>query len=258
MRKLVFVVVMSYAAQGDLRGQEPTRGAGGGSGIAGFVRDTVRRPIRLAAISVEGLAKTTVSDDSGFFKISGLPAGTHTVTVTRIGYSPIAFEASLSSDSTLMVDIHMRLVANLNPVVVRGDSVPLRFSSTGFLDRKKLGIGSFLGPEKVDSMRDAMIRPSWFLRNVRGIELRCGGTHCTVHPRRAPDCIWLFVDGAYSRDGIDDVLSTDQIYAIEVYERPNMVPAEFQAPLPSKRGNSLSLAAGCASLAVWTRARAAR
>jgi hypothetical protein len=237
--------------------QGPLASTPAASGIAGFVRDTTRRPIRLAAVTIASLGRSTVSDDSGFFQIGGLPSGTYTVTITRIGYSPIAFEASLPPDSALMVDIHMRSVSSLDAVIVKGDSVPIRFASTGFADRKKLGIGSFLGPERIDSLREAMVRPSWLLRNVRGIELRCHGASCTVHTRRPPDCIWLFIDGAYRRDEIDDALSTSQIYAIEVYERPSMVPTEFQAPLPPKRGGVMSLAAGCAALAVWTRGRAA-
>jgi hypothetical protein len=112
--------------------------------------------------------------------------------------------------------------------------------------------------ERIDSL-SYLPSPAMMLRNVRGITVKCTAGGCTVHTNRPPDCLWLFVDGVYSRDQIDDVLTVGGVYAIEVFERAGIVPMEFQAPLPSKsigRG-PLSLGAGCGAVVVWTRARAA-
>lgn len=72
-------------------------------------------------------------------------------------------------------------------------------------------------------------------------------------------CLTLFVNGVYMRDNdeLDPLVSAGSIVAIEVYERPNLVPIEFQAPLPPKRAGPglMSMAGGCGALAVWTRGR---
>ena len=76
---------------------------------------------------------------------------------------------------------------------------------------------------------------------------------------RAHDCLHLFVDGvlhqAQGENQIDRVLTTSVVYAIEVYENPNMVPLQFQASLPPKRG-LLTTKAGCGAIVVWTKSRA--
>ncbi|MGH7616181.1 MAG: hypothetical protein ACREPM_03030 [Gemmatimonadaceae bacterium] len=67
----------------------------------------------------------------------------------------------------------------------------------------------------------------------------------------------LFVDGAYiGMDQIDLLgLTPDGVAAIEVYERPSIVPVEFESSLSQKRSRGLSLASGCGAIAVWTKAR---
>ena len=76
----------------------------------------------------------------------------------------------------------------------------------------------------------------------------------------APDCLALFIDGVYrglTQSGqaqMDELLSVDQVGAIEVFERGSIVPVEFQAPLTAKHG-VLTTKAGCGAIAVWTKGR---
>ena len=72
-----------------------------------------------------------------------------------------------------------------------------------------------------------------------------------------PGCLWLFIDGVpHGTQQIDDLgFSPSGIAAIEVYERPSLVPLHFQGQLPMKQGRGMSNGAGCGALAIWTKSR---
>jgi hypothetical protein len=65
----------------------------------------------------------------------------------------------------------------------------------GSLERKRAGWGTFLTPEHVDSMAGRLLNPSGFLRDMRGIDVRCGRVTC-VPSSRSARCLRLFVDEA--------------------------------------------------------------
>jgi hypothetical protein len=247
-------------AVGALPAQDP---APRRAALAGVIRDSLERPIPLAMVAVDGKDLSTVSDDSGRFHLAGIPAGTNDFTVMRIGFKALSFTTTLTPDTTLVIAIRMRRIQTLEDVNVRAPSVSPRLARTGYYDRKKLGLGSFVTPERVDSLSH-LSTPAKLLRDVRGLEVRCGAGGCTVVPTRGHECLQLIVDGAIIGDmnsdnsnQIDNVLTTGAVYAIEVYERPSIVPTEFQGMLPRKR-SVLTRKAGCGVVVVWTRGRAER
>jgi carboxypeptidase-like protein len=233
------------------------------SAVAGVVRDTLEHPLAFATILVEGRELSVVSDDSGRFHLAGIPSGLNTFTVMRIGYKAVSFDVMLAPESTLVLGIHLKSIQTLGPVTVTGAAQIPRLARTGFYDRQRLGLGTFLSPQRIDSL-DFVDSPAQLLRGVRGIDVRCfSAKRCSVHTRSPPDCLWLFVDGAYVPAGvggqsqIDDVMGTGEVGAIEVYERPMTVPSEFQAQLPAKRaGQVFTVKAGCGALVIWTRTHA--
>jgi hypothetical protein len=165
--------------------------------IAGVVRDTVGRPLRLATVFVEGKDLSTVTDDSGRFHIARIPAGTNLVTALRIGYKPVSFEINLPPDTTLVTEIRLRTVQTLGAVNVTGERVSPKLAREGFYTRMRQGWGSFLPPEKVEQLQH-LSTPSKMLRDVKGIEVRCGAAgRCSVVPLPPHSCINLFVNGSY-------------------------------------------------------------
>lgn len=226
--------------------------------IAGVVLDSAGRPVNLATVLVERLEASAITDDSGRFHVGNLPAGPVDVRVVRLGFEERAFSLVLPADSTVVLTMRLRAIVLIAPVNISATVQNQALQRAGFYDRERVGLGTFLGPARIDSLAAVVSSPAQMLREVRGLEVRCSGVGCTVFPRRAPRCIWLFIDGAYSDDQIDDLLTIGGIYAIEVYERPSTVPTEFQARLPQKRGSGLTTGAGCAALVVWTKARGRR
>jgi hypothetical protein len=232
--------------------------ATGHSGIAGIVRDSLENAVPSARVFVDGRNLSAVTDDSGRFDLRGLPSGRNGFTIAKLGYAPVSFEASLPPDSVLVLAIHLRRVQVLNKVSVTAARRNTYLARVGFDDRVKLGIGSFLTPNQVDSMANLIATPSQFLRGIRGIDLKCGGTACVPVPRGHAACLLLFIDGAPAGPArlIDSVgLGPASIAAIEVYDRAVAVPIEFQGSPPVKEGSGFSMAAGCGSIVLWTKTR---
>lgn len=239
----------------------PTGAVAGHSGIAGVIQDSLGNPVRAANIFVDGGKSAATSDDSGRFDLRGLPSGPNGFTVLKVGYAPVSFEASLPADSVVVLAIHLRRVQTLEPVHVNAERINTYLARTGFLERRRLGLGSFLSPGQVDSMADLIMTPSQFLRGIRGIDLKCGGVACVPVSRGGASCLVFFVDGVPNglADRIDSVgLNSNSIAAIEVYDRAAAVPIEFQAAPPQKRGRGFSPVSGCGAIALWTKTHVPR
>jgi hypothetical protein len=227
------------------------------SGLAGIVRDSLGRPIVAANILVDGVNGAVATDDSGRFDVRRLPAGPNGFTITKIGYSPLSFEVSLPADSVVVISVAMRSVQVLNTVNVNAARTDAYLARTGFTERQRLGLGSFITPQHIDSVAMSVSTPAQLLRGVRGVDVRCPRGLCTVASHSPPGCLWLYIDGApHGTQQIDSLgFSPNGIAAIEVYERPSLVPLEFQGQLPMKQGRGMSMGAGCGALAIWTKAR---
>ena len=250
-------LALALLVSGSVLAQVPAPNPGKRAALAGVIRDSMSRPLTMATVLVDGKDFSAVTDESGRFHLAGIPAGTNDFTVMRIGYRSVSFTTTLAPDSTLVIAITLRKIQTLEEVEVRAPGISPALERQGYYDRRRLGIGSFVTPERIDSL-DHVATPSQLLRNVRGIEVQCGGRSklgCIVATRRAHGCLNLFIDGVFHKDQIDDVLPTTAVYAIEVYENPSIVPLEFQASLPGKV-SALTRKAGCGAIVVWTRSRA--
>jgi carboxypeptidase family protein len=256
LRGVSTFLMLAFSASASVAAQTPdtTRRH---SGLAGLVRDSTGRPISAASVLVDGSNVAVATDDSGHFDVRRLPAGPNGFTITKIGYAPLSFELSLPADSVVVLSVTMRSVQVLNTVNIKAERTNAALARVGFVERQHVGIGSFLTPEHLDSIAMTVTTPAQFLRGVRGIDVVCPRDICKVVAHSPPGCLWLYIDGVpHGTQQIDDLaFSPSGIAAIEVYERPYMVPLEFQGQLPIKQGRNMSLASGCGALAIWTKAR---
>lgn len=169
----------------------------------------------------------------------------------------MSFETSLPADSVIVLAIRMRAVQVMNTVNVTAERITAYLARTGFLERRRLGLGNFLSPGQVDSMAPLIMTPAQFLRGVAGIDVHCELSSRVVRSRWQPGCLWLFIDGVPHRvEQIDSLgLTPGGVAAIEVYDRPSVVPIEFQGSLPQKQSRGMSTGSGCGAIAVWTKSR---
>ncbi|HUG41628.1 MAG TPA: TonB-dependent receptor [Longimicrobiales bacterium] len=101
--------------------------------IAGTVIDgTTRAPIAGASVVVDGTAHGTHSSPDGNFLLRGVPAGTHRISVTLIGYSRHEQEVTVPAGGTVTAQIQLQPEAiALGNIVVTGYGSQRREAITG-------------------------------------------------------------------------------------------------------------------------------
>ena len=90
--------------------------------IAGHVRDPAGAPVRNAQVLVTGTRFGASTNDSGFYHIDNVPAGTYTVRAVFIGYAPAELPGvRVTANQTVTVDLQLQgSVVALQEVVVTG------------------------------------------------------------------------------------------------------------------------------------------
>jgi hypothetical protein len=233
----------------DLALEDPRTASGRRASIAGTVRNSKGAAVAGATVFLPGMARYTVSDAKGEYSLTGIPTGTRTVTVRRLGFSPANISLDLTSADVHRVDAVLSdyvLIMDPMYVIARREKA---LASIGFTSRKSQGLGQFR------VRRDFEGDNPRFLSDIVG---RMQGIHVEyVEGRRivrgvgaGAECVALIVDGMhwettihYSGD-FDDAVSADQIAALEVYGGP-AVPVEFESVVSR----------GCTTIVLWTKTR---
>lgn len=233
----------------DLALENPETATGRRASVAGTVKNSEGAPIAGAAILIAGLSSRTSSDAKGEFSLSGVPLGTRTITVRRLGFSPANIAVDLTSQEVHRVDAVLgEYVLVIDPmyVIARREKA---FASIGFTARKRQGMGQFR--VRADFERN---NPR-FLSDIVGM---MPGIHVEyVEGRRilkgvgaGAECVALVVDGMHWESTIDqagdfdDAVLPEQIAALEVYSGP-AVPIEFES----------IVSRGCTTIVLWTKTR---
>jgi hypothetical protein len=214
--------------------------------LAGYVRDDLGHPVPLATVVAEGTKLSTVTDDSGYFRLKDAPSGRGVFTAMRIGYTPVSFEVTLPPDSAVNTEIHLRAVVNLGKMTVTDKATPVALMKVGFTERQHIGRGTFITP---DMVRDAPLSssPGALLRQTPGLLITCPrrvGGGCDVQSSNS--CLSLWIDGTRDLQGagdLDDAVGRSSVYAMEAYTLPIQVPNRFQH---NQGGNA------CGAIVVWT------
>lgn len=89
--------------------------AGGGTAV-----DTVAEPLPFANVLVEGTPYGTAADAEGRFRLEGVPAGTHTLRVTAVGYRGLRRTVAVAGGQTRNVELWLEAGEALSTVVVSG------------------------------------------------------------------------------------------------------------------------------------------
>lgn len=108
--------------------------------FAGVVMSDVDgRPIPEAQVLLPDLPRTAFTDEEGAFRISNIPAGTHTVVVRRIGHKQQTISLTFAANRTLERRLLLSRVVTLDTVAVRAAAeIP------SFDEHRRIGLGQFL------------------------------------------------------------------------------------------------------------------
>jgi hypothetical protein len=216
-------------------------------GVTGVVRDSSGLGLRGASVLVAGTTLRATSDTAGHFRLFGLPTGSQTLQVRRLGYRaafiPVSVEGSATG--TVMVTL-VPVPRELDPVLVEASRQPSVRYLQGFYERKSKGHGYFI-------TRDQIATRNWsdmtdVLRSlvpaVRITSSRMARNAVRLRGSRCAPLVWL--DGAPAMAGeFDlDVITPESVSGVEVYAGPATVPVEFR----STRGLE-----ACGVIVVWSR-----
>lgn len=102
--------------------------------ITGMVVDgTNLQPLNGAQVVVDGTTRGASADARGRFLIPAVPAGTHTVRVTYLGYRSVGQEVNVAAGETAEIEFQLEVSAiSLDEVVVTG--------TAGAVERRRLGV----------------------------------------------------------------------------------------------------------------------
>ena len=91
--------------------------------IQGTVLDAGGAAVSGAEISLTPVNITVVSDAQGTYRITNVPSGKYTLTVSYIGFAPLATDVEVTSGQTLHVDLTIK-VANASQAILVTASRP--------------------------------------------------------------------------------------------------------------------------------------
>ena len=106
------------------------------------VFDSTRAPIIGAEVAVPDLAKSVLTDATGSFRLTGIPAGEHQIVVRRMGYGAADTRLTFRGNETLERRIVLGRAIVLEPVVVAEHSVDRAMAS--FEENRRIGLGHFM------------------------------------------------------------------------------------------------------------------
>lgn len=242
------VVVRDTAAAGDETDAYATPPVRGMARLTGVVRSRDGRPLAGATVLLRGSPARTTTREDGSFALTQLPAGTFTLEVRALRFAPQREVVELASNRTRAVSVTLGEAAVvLENVVVYGKATPERDIS-GFLSRSRSGFGRFITRADIER-RNALTVPDVFF-GVPGVTIARTAAFGSVLLLRGGamgnGCLpAIFVDGTLVTPAgstplpIEDLVTVQDIMAVEVYRGAAETPPQFQR-------------SGCGSVVIWT------
>jgi len=238
----VVVTVCAVACATGLRAQPNVAGRE----LVGVVRDSTGAWITGATVEIPGAVART--NERGTFRLWTADVDTLTISIRRLGFSPVSALISTRGAKWDTVVVEMEhLPQRLAAAEVKAAVARQRLGLRDFEQRRARGLGEFVSRSEITARNTS--RPSDVLRDVRGVQLakvRSGGfgVRFAAYSARQPNCtpaIWL--DGHLAPSMEVDDLTANDIEAMELYENWSSTPAQFM------KGPTLP----CGTIVVWTR-----
>jgi hypothetical protein len=217
--------------------------------LVGLVRDSAGHPIPGVEVVLQGAAPAyTRTNDSGGFRLPGLPPGETSVTARRLGFAPATVSMKLRSGRTDSLVLSLTtVIASLEGMLIEEDyDARSHRILAGFWDRRSKGFGNFVTRDEIEKREPhdfvdiARMVPSVTvqLRNGRKvIRFNRGSTRGDCPPQ-------YWVDGMRIESASPDEFAPQDVEAVELYSGPSTIPPQF-----TSRFNALT----CGAIVIWTR-----
>ncbi len=215
--------------------------------VAGIVRDSGGARLVGAELRVVGSNARAFSNDTGGFRILGVPTGEQLVLARRLGFSPSEGTVAVDSGGLASLSLTLaRVPVELTSVTVTASARPVYTGwAAGFFERRDRGMGRYVSAEEIQ--RRGSTRVTDVMRTLPGVSIRSSryaSNTVFLRGRSCPPFIW--VDGSPAMAGYFDIdaLDPQSLEGIEVYSSLATVPAELSVPIGKMQ---------CGMIALWTR-----
>ena len=125
--------------------------------ITGSISDAANQvPIPAVQVFIADLNLGALSEGDGSYSIEGVPAGTHTVTVQRLGYRPGEETVTVAAGQTVQLNCDLETEAlSLDAVVVTGTAGGSQVRAIGNLV-ERVGIPDLIADNPVQTVEDVL------------------------------------------------------------------------------------------------------
>lgn len=236
--------------------QDPCSNPEHSAAITGTVMDReTGEPVAEAALRVEPLGCSGITDEDGRFRFAGLPPGEFTLEIRHVGYGARSVEVDVPRDRTVVLDIQVPPEAiEVEPLEVEVErTVRIPFlERNDFYNRMERGWGHFFPPEYFE--KHHVISAGQVLQRIPGVRIQGGSLHDgRITMRGNPACRrWeggpiLFIDGrrvarVKTTKELHTWVGAASIGAMEVYRRVSETAPEY-----------VSVRSACGVIVVWTK-----
>jgi len=206
----------------------PAIQAGAPSRVLGKVTDTTGIRLSKAEISILNSDLRTISDDSGEFNLTGIPAGVVVFSVRRLGYEAATFTAVLKPGRAHRVTFPLTEIAtNIDGVTVQEKKQPAGWLAD-FEKHRSGARGMFF--TRADIERRQARTASDIMRMVPGVQVmntRLGPQLVMTRGFGARRCYPQLYVHTTPYSGMIDDFGADDIEAVEVYAGISEIPPDL-------------------------------
>jgi len=214
----------------------------GTASLTGIIRGVGAMPLAGAAVRVRDTHASLVTDSTGKFALTGLPAGTQILQVLRGGYPLTEVAVELRPERSTEQSVLMVREA-------RSDSTRSTFTETQYKDfeahRRAYAFGQFLGVEEVTQKAKTITETVDLFADMLGFTALGHGADARLISNEAlagqPGC----QSAKVVAEGVDGFAINDippgQVGAIEAYSNSQFVPERFAGK------------AACGLVVIWMR-----
>lgn len=208
--------------------------------ISGFLRDSSGAGIANAEVLGVGFDKRARSDSTGAFTMREVPAGTQTLLVRALGFTPIRLLVDVMSEPAESIDLRMLRP----PTTLRAMTIRERRSYAGFEARRHRGAGIYLDEQTIKRRQPQVVADLMkFQPGVRVLTPADDKPQFITRFGRSGCEPSVYVDGRLlprrTKD-LDAYVAVSKIRAVEIYSVPAEVPLEFSFDI------------FCGAVIIWT------
>jgi hypothetical protein len=194
------------------------------TGLKGTVVDTSNAPIVDAEVIANGNLRAR-TDTAGAFRLDGLPAGTVSLRVRRLGYIAMQREVTLRAGEVTGIKVILtRRPVLLDTIAITGDCERFRFS--GFPCRRRAGKGVFIDQNAIDSINPRF--PADVFRGLAGFRVDASPSGLRVVATSGWRCVATLANGRPPNLANPLPRWPNEILGVEIYASADSVPKEYE------------------------------